>query len=595
LRPTTLRRSVAAVTVGVGLLALANPAGASSAPGPQLGVVAGTGTAGPPTPGPATSSQLDEPFGVAVDGLDNLYVADASNNEVEKVSASGTLSIVAGTGTAGPSTPGPATSSELDFPDGLAVDALGNVFVADAGNYEVDRISSAGVLSVVAGTGTSGVPTPGPASDSQVGLPYGLAVDRLGDVWVADANNNEVEKISPAGVLSIVAGTGTGGRPTAGPATRSDLDFPTGVAVDALGDLFIADSMNNEIEKVTPAGTLSVVAGTGRMGAPTPGAARSSDLDTPYGVTVDGAGDVVIADTFNHEVESVAPSGALSIVAGTGISGPPTPGPATGSELGQPTAVGVDGLGTRYMADFADNDVDRVTSPSGGGQTVGLAAPGSGGLLRASASGHVYNSGTTFYGSPYALPLTSPVAGLAATSSGGYVVATASGHVYAYGTTFHGSPNAPLDSPVAGLAATPSGGYVVATASGHVYAYGTTFHGSPYSLHLTSPVAGIATTAGGDYVVATAAGSVYAYGTTFHGSPKSTGTTLTSPVVGIATTGTGYVVATADGHVYAYGTPSEGSPAQSHVTLTSPIVAVTSTADGYTLATAAGTLYTYTS
>jgi sugar lactone lactonase YvrE len=534
LRPTTLRRSVAAVTVAVGLLALANPAGASSAPGPQLGVVAGTGTAGPPTPGPATSS-------------------------------------------------------ELDFPDGLTVDALGNLFVADAGNYEVDRISSAGVLSVVAGTGTSGAPTPGPASGSQVGLPYGLAVDRLGDVWVADANNNEVEKISPAGVLSIVAGTGTGGRPTAGPATRSDLDFPTGVAVDALGDLFIADSMNNEIEKVTPAGTLSVVAGTGRMGAPTPGAARSSDLDVPYGVTVDGAGDVVIADTFDHEVESVTPSGALSIVAGTGTSGPPTPGPATGSELGQPTAVGVDGLGTRYVADFADNDVDRVTSPSGGGQTVGLAAPGSGGLgPRLQLRDDVLRVAVRL------------AADVARRRAGGDLERRVRGRD-GLGPRLRLWDDVPrVAERAAGLARRRVGGDPERRVRGR--------DGLGPRLRLWDGVPRVAVLAPPDVTRrrdrhhgrrGLRGGHGRRVGLRLRDhvprSPKSTGTTLTSPVVGIATTGTGYVVATADGHVYAYGTPSEGSPAQSHVTLTSPIVAVTSTADGYTLATAAGTLYAYTS
>jgi secreted PhoX family phosphatase len=172
-----------------------------------------------------------------------------------------------------------------------------------------------------------------------------------------------------AGHLCIVAGTGPGGAPTAGPATSSELSRPNGAAVDSAGNLYIADTQNNEVEKVTPLGTLSVVAGTGSLGAPTPGPATSSDLNQPSGVAVNSAGNLYIADTQNNVVEKVTPSGTLSVVAGTGSLGAPTPGPATSSELNQPSGVAVDSAGNLFIADQWNNVVEMVAIAASASET----------------------------------------------------------------------------------------------------------------------------------------------------------------------------------------------------------------------------------
>jgi sugar lactone lactonase YvrE len=589
--------ALAALSVGVVLAAAVGASAADPVPG-QLSVVAGNGGSGAPSPGPATRSKLNGPFGVAIDGLGNVYIADSSNDEVEKVSPTGTLSVVAGTGTAGPATPGPATESDLDFPTKVAVDGLGNLYIADDGNNEVEKVSPTGVLSVIAGTGTAGPSTPGPATSSDLQFPYGVAVDASGDVYIADSANDEIDEVSPAGVLSVIAGTGTAGVPTAGPATASDLDFPSAVAVDGLGDVFIADTFNSEVEEVSAAHVLSIVAGTGANGAPTPGPATSSDLQAPYGVAVDASGNVYVADTFNNVIEKVT-AGVLSVIAGTGTAGRITPGPALSSDLKKPDGLAVGALGDIDASLLNNDEVVRVTSSQS--STVGLAAVGSG-YLSATSAGRVINSDTTFYGSPQSagVKLGSSLVGVAAEAAGGYVVATSAGNVYNYGTSFLGSPvsaHVTLASPVVGVAAAAGGGYLVATSAGSVYNYGTSSDGTPRSagVSLTTPVVGIAAPPAGGYVVATASGSIYNYGTPFHGSPHADGVSLASPVVAVAAAdGGGYLVATAAGSVYNYGTAFRGSPHASGIQLTSPVVGITAVASGgYLLTTAAGTVYRY--
>jgi sugar lactone lactonase YvrE len=329
-----------------------------------LSVYAGTGARGAPTPGPATGSALSDPASVAVDSSGNLYIADLANNVIEKVTPAGQLSIVAGTGSAGAPTPGPALRSDLYYPDGIAVDGSGNLYIADSRNNVIEKVTPAGQLSIVAGSGVLGPPTAGPATGSDLHDPNGIAVDSSGNLYIADRANNVIEKVTPAGQLSIVAGTGSAGAPTPGPALRSDLSYPIGIAVDSSGNLFIADSGNNVIEKVTPAGQLSIVAGSGVLGPPTAGPATGSDLHDPNGIAVDISGNLFIADSGNGDIEEVTPAGQLSIVAGTGSTGGglPTPGPATSSGLGLPLGLVVDSSGSVFVGDYGGNVVEKLAA-----------------------------------------------------------------------------------------------------------------------------------------------------------------------------------------------------------------------------------------
>lgn len=292
------------------------------------------------------------PKAVAVDPAGDVYIADAADNDVVRVTRAGVATLVA---------------SGLDAPTGVAVDqSTGDLYIADTGNHEVKRLTSGGALTVVAGTGTAGTPTAGPATSSTLGGPGGLATDSAGNLFIADgagaSGNPLVEKVSPGGTLSILAGSGTRGTPVAGTATHSPLRTPTGVAVDLSGNIFIADGGANLVLKVTPAGTLAIFAGrSGLSGQPTQGTATNSRLSGPTGVATDAAGNLYIADTANNRVEEVSPSDRLSFFAGTGTGGAPSYGAsALLSPLSGPAAVAAGANGLTYVANTTHSTVDRI-------------------------------------------------------------------------------------------------------------------------------------------------------------------------------------------------------------------------------------------
>lgn len=377
--------------------------GAAIPPAPAayaISTFAGSAVQAAPKAGPATASPLDLPSSVAVDTAGNVYIADTYNFDVEKVTPSGQLSVIAGTGSLGTPTPGPATSSALNYPEGLAVDSSGNLYIGDTANHVVEKVTPAGTLSIFAGTGTVGAPTAGPATSSQMNYPASLAIDASGNLFIADHGEERVMKVTPGGTLTVVAGSGAFGTPTAGTATDSPLGGPMGVAVDSLGNVYIADSISSEIAKVTPAGKLSVIAGNGSTGVPTTGPATSTSLDQPNGVAVDSAGNVYIADEGANQIEKVTSTGTLSVIAGTGTAGAPDPGLATAALLTYPSDVTFGPSGKILVTDAILNRIFALTPatvpgaptavtavPYGTGAAVNFTAPSStGGLALAGYS-----------------------------------------------------------------------------------------------------------------------------------------------------------------------------------------------------------------
>jgi sugar lactone lactonase YvrE len=340
-------------------LAVSAQAGVPS--GDTLSLLAGNGGyAAPTAPGPATSSSFRDAEGVAVDHAGDVYFASGADHQVFEVTPAGELTVVAGNGTAGTTLPGTATSSRLNVPNGVALDAAGNLYIADTGNNQIYKVTPSGTLSILAGTGVGGPATAGPAINSELNEPSGVAVDSSGDVYIADYLGNRVEMVDPSGMLSFVAGSGVAGGPTPGPATNSKLHDPAAVAVDSAGNLYIADQDNSLVEKVTPLGTLSIFAGNGTQGTSTAGAATSSDLDEPEGIATDPSGDVYITDSGSSQVVDVN-AGQLSIIAGTGTYGYSTyGGPATGTELGVPFGIALTPAGGLVLGDDGDDVVDVI-------------------------------------------------------------------------------------------------------------------------------------------------------------------------------------------------------------------------------------------
>jgi hypothetical protein len=336
-----------------------------------ISTVAGNHTAGYTGDGAAaTSGELHTPSRVAVDSAGNIYIADSANNAVRKVTAStGFISTLAGTGTAGFSGDGgTATSAKLSDPNGVSVDGAGNVYIADYSNNRVRKITvSTGIIATVAGNGTQGYSGDGgQATSAELYTPGGATPDGAGNLYISDAQNNRVRKVSLAtGVITTVAGTGTGGYSgDGGLATSAKLSAPVSVAFDSAGNFYVADYENNVVRKVTIAtGFITTVAGTGTGGySGDGGPATSAKLFLPCGIALDSAGNLYIADSTNNRIRKVdSGTGYISTVAGTGTAGyTGNSGAATGAKLSVPNDVALAGAGSLSIADSSNNVIRKV-------------------------------------------------------------------------------------------------------------------------------------------------------------------------------------------------------------------------------------------
>jgi hypothetical protein len=289
----------------------------------------------------------------------------AYGGTITGTAVTGDTKVVAGTTKAGYSGDGgPGDKAKVDYPSGVAVSSSGDIYIADTGNNVIREVTPAGIISTVAGNGKAGYTgNGGLATDAELNAPQSVAVNSAGDLFIADTGNNVIREVTPAGKISTVAGDGTAGYAgNGGPATAAELCQPEGVAATASGDLFIADTCNNVIREVKPGGTISTVAGDHKAGyAGDGGPAVKARLDAPYGVAVDSAGDLFIADTANNRVREVT-AGTISTVAGDGVQGTSGDGgPATEAELDNPLGVAIDSsTGDLYIVDLS-GQVRQVT------------------------------------------------------------------------------------------------------------------------------------------------------------------------------------------------------------------------------------------
>ena len=318
--------------------------------------------------GPATSVSLGPPTGVATDGGGNVFISDSGTHRLRRVAAdTGVITTLAGTGVGGFSGDGgPGTSARLNSPYGVAVDGAGNVFIADFDNQRIRRLAAGtGVITTVAGNGTRGFGGDGrPATSARLNGPSGVAVDGAGNVFIADSSNQRIRRVAVStGVIATVAGNGAAVfAGDGGAATSASLAYPYGVAVDGAGNVLIADTYNQRIRRVAAGtGALTTVAGNGGWGfSGDGGPGTSASLNAPFGVAVDAGGNLFIADQFNHRVRWVAAgTGVITTLAGTGEQGfSGDGGPGTSAMLaGYPHGVAVLG-GTGVV--IADTNSRRV-------------------------------------------------------------------------------------------------------------------------------------------------------------------------------------------------------------------------------------------
>lgn len=345
----------------------------STVPSPTLLGSSGNGA-------PAGNAQREQPVGLAVDSSGNLYIADRASNALREVAASAastpTVSPENGLASAG-SRPAFArlAGSRFTNPSAVAVDPSGNLYVADQASSTVSRVAaSTGAVAIVAGSAPGYSGDKGQATNARLNHPSGMALDRSGNLFIADTLNHRVRKIAASnGRISTVAGDGTPGYAgDGGPAAAAQLSHPTGVAADSDGNLYIADAANAAIRKVDArTGIISTIAGNGIVGFSGDGAsAAAAQLSNPQGIAVDAYGNLFIADTGNQRIREVAArTGFISTVAGgpnQGYSG--DGGPSSRAELNDPRATAVDTSGTLYIADFGNGVIrkvlpDRQTAP----------------------------------------------------------------------------------------------------------------------------------------------------------------------------------------------------------------------------------------
>jgi trimeric autotransporter adhesin len=390
----------------VGLIPLRS--GVSQSNLPEIHTVAGGG----PASIPALSANTASPFGVALDVSGNTYVAAQSQNRVFKIDSAGNLSIAVGNGSGAYGGDGAsAQAAALSGPTGLATDAAGNLYIADTLNNVIRVVNTSqspltvakatvqpGSIATIAGTGFAGYDQDGvSASSAKLNRPSGLALDKSGNVYIADQGNQRIRRVDVStGIISTVAGTGVAGYNQDGvAAVTAELNQPSGVAIDASGNLYIADQGNNRVRGVDAStGTISTVAGTGAAGYDQDGvAATTAELNQPAAVTVDTSSDLYIADQGNQRVRRVdASSGLISTVAGTGTAGYDQDGVNAGAaELNSPSGLAVDSYGDLYIADGGNNRL-RLVNQQGTSATV------AGVLIQPGTIATVAGNGTTGYG-----------------------------------------------------------------------------------------------------------------------------------------------------------------------------------------------------
>ena len=419
---------VTGVGVGSGLISysVTNSCGTTSAlymvnvGMPIINTVAGNGTSGYSTGVAATSTGVAYPTDIVMSSAGNLYIADYGNNRIRMVNTSGILSNFAGNGSATYGTDGmPATSVGINHTAGIAMDAGGTIYFADYSNNAIRKVNTSGIIYTVAGTGSLGYSGDGGAATAaMINTPWGVAVDNSGNVYIADRFNNRIRKVNSSGVISTIAGNGTGGYTgDGGPATAAEIYGPVGLALDIYGDLYFTDWSNNRIRRINTAGIITTVAGNGIGGFSGDGmAATSTELNHPVGVCVDSAGNIYIGDYYNNRVRQVNTSGIISTITGNGMAGFTGDGGSPASaEVNTPYSIRMGNNNQIYICDGFNYRVREISMTSPGLSAVsGLSSVcvGSTAILSDSVSGGTWSSSN---------PL------IASVTSGGVVTGVATG------------------------------------------------------------------------------------------------------------------------------------------------------------------------
>jgi len=332
--------------------------------------IAGSGTAGfSGDGGQATAATLDYPFGITLDGAGNIYIADTDNNRIRKLNTMGVISTIAGGGSGSTiGDGGQATAAQLNQPLQAIFDPIGNMYIVDFGNQRIRKVNTAGVITTIAGNGIAGFAGDGgQATAARLKHPNEITFDAVGNLYIADQNNQRIRKVNTLGIISTIAGTGVVGfSGDGGQATAAEFNYPCGVSFDAKGNLYIADYFNNRIRMINTSGIISTIAGIGTAGfSGDGGQATVAEINGPNnGIVFDALGNFYIPDALNNRVRKVNTLGIITTLAGNGTAGFSGDGSsALAAELNYPCAVALDSsLCNLYIADGSNNRIRMVTN-----------------------------------------------------------------------------------------------------------------------------------------------------------------------------------------------------------------------------------------
>jgi len=336
-------------------------------PNNLITTVAGNGTSSfSGDGGLATNASLYWPYSVAADASGNFLMADSQNNRIRRVDLNGMMTTVAGTGSSSFAGDGGAANlAKIYSPSGVALDAGGNYYIADTGNNRIRKVDTNGLITTVAGNGTASYGGDGAAAtNASLYSPRAVAVDNLGNLYIADTSNNRIRKVDSTGLITTLAGTNSSGfAGDGGLATSAILNQPWGVAVDGVGNIFIGDYGNNRIRRIDTSGVITTIAGTNGSGfLGDGGAATKAQLFSPRGVAVDNYGYILIADAANNRIRQVDPAGIITTVAGNGLTSfSGDGGVPTNASLAAPYGVAWESAGSLLIADNSHSRIRRVT------------------------------------------------------------------------------------------------------------------------------------------------------------------------------------------------------------------------------------------
>jgi sugar lactone lactonase YvrE/pimeloyl-ACP methyl ester carboxylesterase len=312
--------------------------------------------------GAGSAARFHQPYGVAVDSAGNLFVADADNFTIRKVTPAGVVTTLAGSAGNPGSADGTGSAARFYCPEGIAVDSGGNLFVADTGSPTIRKVTSAGVVTTLAGSAGPSGSADGTGSAARFFDPVGVAVDSVGNVFVADYGNNTIRKVTAAGVVTTLAGSAGSSGSADGTGSTARFFWPSGVALDSAGSLLVADWANNTIRKVTAAGVVTTLAGSAGSSGSADGTGSAARFSGPEGLAVDSADNVFVADEGNDTIRKVTWAGVVTTLAGSALAQGSADGTGSAARFFQPEGVAVDGVGDVFVADFFNSTIRKVTS-----------------------------------------------------------------------------------------------------------------------------------------------------------------------------------------------------------------------------------------